>query len=337
MAESTVGVALSPMDSGHTVTCGWTPIRPFRLGFGCSPLMSRVSRRDSARALAAALDHGINYFDVARAYGYGEAEAIVGEVLQGRRDRVVIATKFGIVPPRPDPLRRLAKRVLRPVFNRLPGLRKAAAPALGRQMAHGHFSPAEMLESVEQSLRALRTDHIDVLLVHECSPGALNDDALFEALDRLVVAGKARTCGITASPEVILQAYGMPQRKLGLVQFRYGLLDQAATSVLRGGGRELIRVAHSPFSGGGSFGRLAERLAAMADDDRLPAPLREKLAARDKAIIVNAVLNAPLRGTGVDILLSTMVDVRQLAANVAAVCSPLFTPEELALLRAGFR
>lgn len=70
------------------------------LGFGCAGLAGRVGRRQSNRAIAVALAAGITHFDVARTYGYGEAETILGDNLRGLRDKVVIATKFGIEPPR---------------------------------------------------------------------------------------------------------------------------------------------------------------------------------------------------------------------------------------------
>src|SRR5215472_18734854 len=71
-----------------------------RLGFGCGSVMGRVGRAQSLKAIAAALDVGITHFDVARLYGYGEAEALLGETLRGRRDRVVIASKFGLTATR---------------------------------------------------------------------------------------------------------------------------------------------------------------------------------------------------------------------------------------------
>ena len=66
------------------------------LGFGCAPILGAVGAKTAQRALGCALDEGINHFDVARSYGYGEAEAFLGKFFKGRRDEVVIASKFGI-------------------------------------------------------------------------------------------------------------------------------------------------------------------------------------------------------------------------------------------------
>ena len=77
--------------------------------------MGRVGRSQSLRTIAAALDGGITHFDLARLYGYGEAEALVGEALAGQRDRVVIASKFGLSATRAAG----ALRALKPIAQRL--------------------------------------------------------------------------------------------------------------------------------------------------------------------------------------------------------------------------
>ena len=69
------------------------------LGFGCASLGSHVSEGQGLRALHAAFERGVTWYDVAPPYGDGEAEEILGRFLTGRRDRVVICTKFGV--PRP--------------------------------------------------------------------------------------------------------------------------------------------------------------------------------------------------------------------------------------------
>ena len=67
------------------------------LGFGCAALMGRASRGESLKALGTALDAGITFFDTARSYGYGASEGLLGQFLQGRRDKVILCTKFGIL------------------------------------------------------------------------------------------------------------------------------------------------------------------------------------------------------------------------------------------------
>ena len=92
-------------------------------GFGCGGVMGRVGRAPSLRAIAAALDAGVTHFDVARSYGYGEAEALVGEALRGKRDKIVIASKFGLNPPRSAGALRALKPIAQQLAATIPGAR----------------------------------------------------------------------------------------------------------------------------------------------------------------------------------------------------------------------
>src|SRR5438105_7640592 len=94
------------------------------IGYGCSQLMARTGRAESIRLLEAAFDAGITHFDVARSYGYGEAESALGAFLAGRRDQVTVTTKLGLGPPRGSGLLKVAKVAARAAV--------AAAPPLGR-------------------------------------------------------------------------------------------------------------------------------------------------------------------------------------------------------------
>ncbi len=78
-------------------------------GVGCSAVLGRVGRKESLAALGAAYDAGITFYDTARSYGYGESEALLGEFLRGRRDSVVVSTKFGILPAQTSFLKETVK------------------------------------------------------------------------------------------------------------------------------------------------------------------------------------------------------------------------------------
>jgi len=137
------------------------------VGLGCNQFGRRVDA-DGARAVVdAALDHGINFFDTADHYGrpYGTSEEYLGAALKGRRDDVVIATKFGLaadVTNGPDETARGGRRYI--------------------------------ARAVEASLRRLGTDHIDLYQLHEPDPDTPVEETL-AALDDLVRAGKVRYLG----------------------------------------------------------------------------------------------------------------------------------------------
>ncbi|MGY8914119.1 MAG: aldo/keto reductase, partial [Flavobacteriales bacterium] len=67
------------------------------LGFGCASIMGARGPKESHKAIDRALANGITHFDLARSYGYGEAERFIGKILSAKRDKVVISSKFGII------------------------------------------------------------------------------------------------------------------------------------------------------------------------------------------------------------------------------------------------
>ena len=165
------------------------------LGFGCGGLMARMGRTESARCLEAAFEAGITHFDVARSYGYGEAESALGAFIAGRRDQVTVTTKLGIAPPRASRGLAAAKAVGRRVLALAPPLRRLAREGAAKLSSEGHFAVPEARASLETSLRELGTDHVDLLLLHECRRGDLEQDELLEFLRDCVREGKVRAFG----------------------------------------------------------------------------------------------------------------------------------------------
>lgn len=130
------------------------------VGLGCNNFGARLDAEATARVVDATLDAGINFFDTADIYGKTQSEVFLGRALAGRRDPVVLATKFGMeVDPQ----------------------RKGARPEYIRQ-------------AVEDSLRRLNTDRIDLYQLHQPDPEVPIADTL-GALNELVQAGKVREIG----------------------------------------------------------------------------------------------------------------------------------------------
>jgi len=130
------------------------------VGLGCNNFGWRLDEAASAAVIHAALDAGINFFDTADIYGKTQSEQFVGRALGPRRDQVVVATKFGM-----------------PVDEK----RRGARPEYVRQ-------------AIEDSLRRLGTDRIDLYQIHQPDPTVPIADTL-GALDGLVKAGKVREIG----------------------------------------------------------------------------------------------------------------------------------------------
>jgi len=127
-------------------------------GLGCNNFGGRLDQAQTTEVVSAALDVGVTFFDTARSYGEGRSEEYLGASLDGRRDQVVLATKFG------------------------------------SGVIEDRGSRAELVRSLETSLRALRTDYVDLLQLHFPDPKTPIAETL-EALDTVVRAGKARYVG----------------------------------------------------------------------------------------------------------------------------------------------
>ena len=161
---------------------------------------------DSARIIHKALDAGINLIDTADVYG--DSEEVVGKALKGRRDDVVLATK-----------------VSRP---------------MGDDPNHQGASRRWIMTAVDDSLRRLRTDHIDLYQIHRPDPTTDIEETL-SALSDLIHSGKVRAIGSSAMPPSdIIEAQWIAERR-GLERFH---TEQPPYSILnRGIEREMLPVA----------------------------------------------------------------------------------------------
>lgn len=311
------------------------------LGMGCAAMMGSASRKQSLVALGAALDAGVNFFDTAPSYGYGRSEGLLGEFFAGRRDQVVICTKFGILPAArswKQSILPLARGVLK-VF---PGLRGAARRQAGQMFTQNQFSVPLLRSSFETSLRELRTDYVDLLLMHAAPASVLEQEDLLEELSRLVEQGKVRMAGISGELPAIERTFAERPPVLRTAQFacniaRFGFLEHTAAEQASGSGHAalppMFLVANHPFGGPSGVVETRARIAALAADDRVAAPLREKLKPADPGLLPDLLLNAILTGTGIGAIIPAMLNPEHLRTNCRVVTQSRFTAEELVLLR----
>jgi D-threo-aldose 1-dehydrogenase len=209
-----------------------TDIRCSVLGFGCARLMGRLSRRQSLRTLAAAYEQGITVFDTARSYGWGESEAVVGEFASGKRDRLVLITKLGILPPPRNRLRQFLKPLVRSVLSlatrhRLTTVTGAIRAQIQQRVSsqvQRHYDLETARRSLDTSLKALRTDYVDVLFIHAPLYEQIADGKLLDYLCEVLRAGKARAIGVSTdidSTNRLLAAFP----SLQVVQIENNLLN----------------------------------------------------------------------------------------------------------------
>ncbi len=317
----------------RTVELGNGGMRSSALGFGCSAVLGRVGRKDSLTALHAAYDAGITFYDTARSYGYGESEALLGKFLRGRRDTVVISTKFGIMPAQTSFLKETIKPVARKVLRLIPSARKAVQKQIGAQFSANQFSVPVLRDSLETSLRKLGTDYVDLLFMHSAPVSVLQQEDLLAAMQQMVREGKVRRVGISSEPEVIELALEANIEGLRSFQFPCNLFDLEIAKKLDGCGSDVAAVANHPFGGVQRVMESKARLMALAKEELTPAGLREKLQVVDDAMLADIVLNAVTDGTGIQVVIPSMMQVKHLRTNVAAMERSRFTPDELAWLR----
>jgi aryl-alcohol dehydrogenase-like predicted oxidoreductase len=174
-------------------------VSPYALGAMMFGAIGNPDHEDSIRIIHRALDAGINFIDTADVYSHGESEEIVGEALKDRRDNVVLATKVhGAMSD--DPNQRGTSR-------------------------------RWIMTEVENSLRRLLTDYIDLYQVHRPDPTADIEETL-SALTDLIRSGKVRAIGSSTFPASdIVEAQWVSERR-GLERFRceqppYSILDRS--------------------------------------------------------------------------------------------------------------
>jgi aryl-alcohol dehydrogenase-like predicted oxidoreductase len=316
------------------INLGTTGLRTSELAFGCSAVLGRTGRKESLRALELAYDAGITMFDTARSYGYGHSEALLGEFLKGKRANVVLSTKFGIVPAKQQAWKQLVKPAVRALVSLLPAFRKLIRSQIKAQFQEGQFTVQVLRSSLEQSLRLLRTDYVDLLFAHSAPASILGDDPLLNELDQLVAEGKVRVTGISSDPAVIEKAFEAPRNTFKAFQFPCNVFDSTLAGALtRNKSQSAALIANHPFGGGGRVMQNRAQLAEISRRPDAPSSVSEKLRDVDDRTLADVALNSILRGTGIQVAVPAMMSPAHLKSNVDAVTNSHFSDEELGWIR----
>lgn len=207
-------------------------------GLGCMGMSEFYGAADDDASLAtleAALELGYDFLDSADTYGLGHNEELLGRFLAGRRDRVVLATKFGIV--------RRAGTGERRIDN----------------------TPAYVAQACDASLRRLRIETIDLYYCHRRNPETPIEDTI-GAMARLVTDGKVRALGLSeVSPATLRAAHAI--HPIAAVQSEYSLWSRTPEDGMLETCRELgvTFVAYSPLGRGFLTGAVDPRQLAEGD------------------------------------------------------------------------
>lgn len=301
-------------------------LRPdtFGLGFGCIQLTTHREENEAVSILERAFELGITHFDVARAYGFGRAEGILGRFLRGRRDRVTVATKLGLQPPAGIAgnarLINIAKRLLTP-FPALLQVVKRGGSALGKS---GVFTPEAAIQSLQASLRALGTHYVDILLLHEARLADAADQALLDALQGQVAKGSIRQLGIASDFSKLEQDAGRVPAAYETVQFNDNAWRRNLPRLQNREHRLLI--THSIF----------EPAARLREATKLHAEVTAESSRRIGADLTNPdviaalLLHYAVRNNTAGVVLFSSTDPRHLEANVRSAREQPFDDAQLA-------
>lgn len=172
------------------------------IGFGCVKLTSNFTEIQALRNLDTAYDHGIIHFDVARMYGFGLAEGILGKFAKNKRDKITITTKVGISPNNSLLNNLFLQNTIRHLYK---AAKKLPVDKFNHHSADGlvikDFKIQSVKRSLEKSLSELKTDYIDYLLLHEPTIKEANNDELINFLEIEKKRGTIRAYGLGSFAE----------------------------------------------------------------------------------------------------------------------------------------
>ena len=282
-----------------------------------------VSDDDAVAMLRKALDLGITLFDAADTYGNGRSEEQLAKAFADRRERVVYATKFGYD------------------FYNYTGDRK------GQQEIPADFSPQFVRYALEQSLRRLQTDAIDLYQIHNAHLTQIQSDELFSLLESFRTEGKIRYYGVALGPAIGWLVEGIEatrMRNVTSVQMIWNILEQFP-------GNEMLRAAYEaeadtgymvrvPHSSGMLEGKYTEETTFAQGDHRRHRP-RSWLINGIKKVEQLRFLETPDRTLGqaaiqwllaeprIMTVLPNIYDEEQLLEFASAPDTPPLTRDEL--------
>jgi aryl-alcohol dehydrogenase-like predicted oxidoreductase len=309
-------------------TLGRTNLKVSEIGFGAWAIggsWGTQREEDSLAALHRALDLGVNFIDTAAGYGDGRSERIIGTVLKerGDRERVIVATK---TPPAPGPW-----------------------PPSPYCRWQERYSEAYLRENVEERLKYLGSDSLDVLLLHSWTRAWNRDPAPLEILETLRKEGKLRYFGISTPEHDQNSLIGpMKEGRLDAVEVIYNIFEQEPAAELLPVAEEknVGIIARMPFDESALTGKLSENTRFEEGDfrnnyfmgDRLIRTVREVEKVREDLTgsgytLPQAALKFVLAHPAVSATIPGMRNVDQVEANLAVSEMPDISRDLLDTLR----
>jgi aryl-alcohol dehydrogenase-like predicted oxidoreductase len=235
-----------------------TTLKSSVLGMGCAPLGSRYGAKAGLRALEVAFDQGVNWFDVAPAYGAGQAEPILAKFLLGRRQRLNLCTKVGLIAPTQGLAKRLLTPLARPVVAKFKGVRRKIRQSGATTNLRVPLTAELIEQSITRSLARLGTDRVEVYALHDPAPEDVTKDEVLRALERVIARGQARYVAVAGELDAALQ--GLAGGVFELIQTADDPLTDPLGQIRAAADRPIATISHSVLGASGTRARLVQHL-----------------------------------------------------------------------------
>jgi myo-inositol catabolism protein IolS len=302
---------------------GRSGITVSEIGFGAWAIggdaWGPVEDRQSLEAIHRAIDLGVTFIDTADVYGDGRSERLVGQAIAGRRDRVVVSTKGGLMGHHRDPEGK-------PVYDR----------------------PQKVIDACDASLRRLGTDYIDVYWCHIWWHKPEETDAFLLAFEQLKTSGKVRAVGVSTDGIDHVRHFNR-HGLIDAVQFDYSILNRNAEKDILPYAAEqhLGCVVRGPLHKGMLSGKFSADTSFRAGDLRerwpgeqwYPAALEKVQSLREIAgpakPLTHVALQFVLAQPAVSVAIPGAKDATQVEQNVAASLHPPIGNDDLSAIEAA--
>ena len=320
---------------------GNTDIKVSEIGLGCSNVgktFFNMEKDSSLRLLNRAYELGINFFDTADVYRFGNSEKIIGEAFKNKRTEVIIATKVGY--NQPQYIARPAK-LLMPISiqKQLQKILKYYRKKHKTSFFSRDFSPEFINKAINQSLKRLNTDYIDLYQLHNPPPEVIEHGEVFNTLDNLKKEGKIRFYGVSAGT-VSDALLCLKNSNVSSLQIVFNIIMQEAKKELFSLAEQkgVAIIARVPFARGLITSKMNIETSAQPIDKSLLNRYRTKveefsfLINRNRSI-TQAALQFILSHPQVSVVIPGTRKITNLEENIKSLESPNLTDEELGKIR----
>jgi len=317
---------------------GKTDLTVSEIGFGCQSIGGGFYYKDdneSLRTLEKAFDLGINFFDTSDHYSQGESEILIGKAFKRKRDKIIIGTKAGtLYTPAADFLLK-RRSLIRPVSRYMRSM-KIPFHLLRAKQKHSDFSEKYLFSAVENSLKRLQSDYIDLFQLHKPSELILEQGDYIPSLDKLKRQGKIRYYGIScAANEDAFICLNFPE--ISSLQLSINLLDRKHIEeiLIHALANGIGIIARNPRAQGhlteGYSDIMAETYAKnrMEFNEKKERAMQFQFLVKPDRTLAQAALKYVLQLKGVSAVIPRAVNRKQLQENINTLKAPLLSYNEL--------